>query len=213
VTAAAYLLVEVVSAFLPFLLLRRLSDAHSAAHGVPNREIVVDRGIQVLTSLLSALVYSTVLFLVSRTYLPNALVLHFEGIPTIRPAADAVLLGLDNPLTQAFCLLFGIAARTFIFTPLVTTPRTVEEDQEIAKFDPVGASLGETVAFNLWGFTGQTKVSIKRTALVMLFSAVGTYCRVVGIRGVESFGAILFSSVWVIAAFVTGLLLRFVGSV
>ncbi len=213
-TAGAYLGLDVLSAFLPFLLLRQPSDAHSAAPGVPNREIVTDRGIQILTSLLSGLVYSVVLFLASRTYLPSALVLSFNGIPTIRPAVDAVLLGFGSPTTQVLSLLFGLAARTFIFTPLVTTPRTAQEDQEIADFDPVGATLGETVAFNLWGFTSQTKVSIKRTAIVMLLTAVSTYLQcALGIEGVESYGAVVYASVFVIAAAVTGLSLRYVGSV
>jgi len=206
--------VDVVSAFLPFLLLRKLSGAHSAAQNVTNREIVVDRGIQLLTSLLAGFVYSVVLFLASRTYLPKALVLYFDGIPTIRPAVDAVLFGFGSPITQVLCLLFGIAARTFIFTPVVTTPRTAEEDQEIEEFDPVDATLGQTVAFNLWGFTNQTKVSIKRTAVVMLSTAVTTYLQCAfGIKGVESYGAAVYTSVWVIAALLTGLSLRYVGSV
>ncbi|KAK4456288.1 hypothetical protein QBC34DRAFT_481365 [Podospora aff. communis PSN243] len=213
-TAGGYLAVDVVSAALPFALLRKLSGAHSAAPNVTNREIVVDRGIQVLTSLLAGFVYSVVLLLASRTYLPTTLVLHFEGIPTIRPAADAVLLGFDSPKTQVLSLLFGIAARTFIFTPLVTTPRTAEEEKEIAEFDPVNATLGQTAAFNLWGFTNQTKVSIKRTAVVMLCSAVNSYLQcTLGIQGVDSYGAVVYASVWVIAALVTGLSLRYVGSV
>jgi hypothetical protein len=175
---------------------------------------VVDRGIQVLTSLLAGVVYNVVLFLAFRTYLPNALVLHFEGIPTIRPAAEATLLSYGSPTAQIFCLLFGIAARTFIFTPVVTTPRTAKEEQELAEFDPVTATLGETVAFNLWGFTNQTKVSVKRTAVMMLFTAVNTYLQcTLGIRGIESYGAMVYTGIWVISALVTGLSLRYVGSV
>jgi hypothetical protein len=199
---------------LPFVLLRKLSGAHSAAPNVTHREIIVDRGIQVLTSLLAGFVYSVVLFLASRTYLPSTLVLYFDGIPTILPAVDAVLLGFGSPTTQALCLLFGIAARTFIFTPLVTTPKTAEEEQEIADFDPVGATLGQTVTFNLWGFTNRTKVSIKRTAVVMLSTAVNTYLQcTLGIKGIESYGAVVYASVWVISALVAGLSLRYVGSV
>ncbi|KAK3990640.1 hypothetical protein QBC44DRAFT_216491, partial [Cladorrhinum sp. PSN332] len=210
-TAGAYLVIEVVSTFLPFLLLRRLSSAHSAAPGITNREIIVDRGIQVLTSLHSSLIYSVVLFLASRTFLPNILVLHFNGIPTIKPAADAVLFG--NLTIQVLSLLFGLAARTFIFTPLVATPPT-EQDQENAEFDPASATLGQTVAWNLWGFTSRTKVSIIRTAVAMLFTAVGTYLdTALAIKGVESYGAVVYATVWVISALVTGLSLRYVGSI
>jgi len=212
-TAGAYLGVDVVSAFLPFLLLRRLSGAHSAAPGLPNRDIIVDRGIQALTSAQSALVYSVVLFLASRFLLPNTLVVYFEGIPTIQPAADAAFLGLGSPTTQLLSLLFGLAARTFIFTPLVATPRT-SEDQKNAEFDPVHATLGQTVAWNLWGYTTRTKVSLIRTAVAMLFTAVGTYLdTALAIKGVEPYGAVVYAGVWVTAALVTGLSLRYVGSI
>jgi len=212
-TAGAYLVVEVVSAFLPFLLLRHLSGAHSAAPGVPNGDIVVDRGIQVLTSLLASITYSVVLFLACRTFLPTTLVLGFEGIPTIEPAADAVLLGFGSPATQVLFLLFGLAARTFIFTPTVTTPRTIE-DEKADQFDPATASLGQTVAWNLWGYTTQTKVSILRTAVAMLVSGVSTYLQCWrAINGVESYGAAAYASIWVLAAMVTGLSLRYVGSI
>ncbi|KAK1751752.1 hypothetical protein QBC47DRAFT_390931 [Echria macrotheca] len=211
ITAGAHLGVDVLSSFLPFFLLRQLSGAHSAAPGVTNREIIVDRGIQVLTSVLSGQVYSIILFLASRAFLPDTLVLYFEGIPTVRPATDATVLG--NPTTHVVTLLLGTAARLFIFTPLVATPQTGESERELAKFDPVSATLQETVAYNLWGYTSRTKVSIKRTALAMLFTGVGTYLRCLGIRGAEPYGSIVYASVWTMATLLAGLSLRYVGSV
>ncbi|KAK4106880.1 hypothetical protein N658DRAFT_33914 [Parathielavia hyrcaniae] len=212
-TAGAYLGVDVLSAFLPFLLLRRLSGAHAAAPGIPNRDIVADRGIQVLTSLHATLVYSTTLFLASRYLLPSTLVLHFQGIPTILPAAEAPFLGFGCPTTQLLSLLLGLAARTLIFTPLVATPRTLE-DQKMNEFDPVHATLQQTVAWNLWGFTTRTKVSLTRTAVAMFFTAVGTYLdTTLVIRGVEPYGVAVYASVWVVGALVTGLTLRYVGSI
>jgi len=212
-TAGAYLSVEVVSAFVPFLLFRQLSGAHSAAPGIPNRDIVVDRGIQALTSAQSALVYSVVVFLASRYLLPDVLVLYFEGIPTITPAADAALLGFGNATMQLLSLLFGLAARTFIFTPLVATARTAEDERN-EEFDPVSATLAQTVAWNLWGYTTRTKVSLVRTAVAMLVTAVGTYLdTALALKGVEPYGAAVYAGVWVTAALVTGLSLRYVGSV
>ena len=214
-TAGAYLAVEVASASLPFLLLRGLSGAHSAARGTPNRDIVADRSIQVLTSLQAALAYSVVLFLAGRYLLPTNLVLYFQGIPTIQPAADASFLGFGgDPTSQLLSLVCGLAARSFIFTPLVTTPRSTAEDQKNAAFDPVHATLGQTVKWNLWGYTTATKVSLARTGVAMLFSAVGTYLdTAVGIAGVEPQGAVVYAGVWVAAALVTGLSLRYVGSI
>ena len=205
-TAGAYLAANVVSYFLPFLLLRPLSGAHSAAPGVPNREIVIDRGIQALTSLSSGLVYNVVLFLACRSFLPTTLVLYFNDIPTVEPATGA---GLGRPETVLLSLLFGIAARTFVFTPIVTA-----EEGEVAEFDAERATLGETVRWNLWGYTKRDKVSIVRTGVVVVVTAVGTYLQcALGIRGVEGTGAAVYAGVWAVAALFTGIALRYVGSV
>ncbi|KAH6627835.1 hypothetical protein F5144DRAFT_577038 [Chaetomium tenue] len=214
-TAGAYLAVEVASAALPFLLLRGLSGAHSAARGTPNRDIVADRSIQVLTSLQSAFAYSVVLFLAGRYLLPTTLVLYFQGIPTIQPAAEATFLGLGgDPTSPLLSLVCGLAARSFIFTPLVTTPQGTAEDQKNAAFDPVHATLAQTLAWNLWGYTSRTKVSLARTAVAILFTAVGTYLgTALGITGVEPYGAVVYAGVWVAAALMTGLSLRYVGSI
>ncbi|KAH6850284.1 hypothetical protein B0I37DRAFT_110448 [Chaetomium sp. MPI-CAGE-AT-0009] len=211
-TAGAYLAVEVVSACLPFLLLRRLSDAHSAAPGTFNWYIVADRGILLLTSLQSAIAYTTAVCMVGRLVLPTNLVLYFEGIPTIQPAAKAPFFGLDELPGLPLCLLCGLAARTFIFVPLVTTPET-EEDVKNAEFDPVHATLTKTLVWNMWGYTTRAKVSIVRTAVAMLFTAVGTYLdTALAISGVEPYGAVVYAGVWVSATFVTGLMLHSIGN-
>lgn len=210
-TAGAYLGVDIVSSFLPFLLVRQLSGAHSAAPGVDNREIVADRGIQLLTSLLSGFILNVTLFLASMAFLPTVLVVHFNNIRTIIPAVDAAPA---SPSSLVLSLLFGIAARTFIFTPLLTTPRYEQEEKELAEFDPAAATLGETVVYNIWGFTSRTKVSIKRTGLAMLFTGLGTYFQcALGIQGVESVGAAVYASIFVVATAVTGLILQYVGNV
>lgn len=212
-TAGVYLVANVVSYCLPFLLFRKLSGAHSAAPGTPNREVVIDRGIQVLTSLLAGLIYNVVMFLACRTFLPTTLVLYFVDIPTVEPATDTVLLGFGKrPEVVVLSLLFGLAARTFIFTPLVTTPQTAEDVQS-AEFDPVSATLGQTVSWNLWGYTTQTKVSILRTATAILVTAISTYlqCKLM-IKGVESPGAAIWAGVWGAATMAAGFTLRYVGS-
>ncbi|KAM7202076.1 hypothetical protein V8F20_004530 [Naviculisporaceae sp. PSN 640] len=211
-TTGVYLVANVVSYCLPFLLFRELSGAHSAAPSTPNREIVIDRGIQVLTSLLAGLIYNVVLFLACRTFLPTTLVLYFVDIPTVVPATDAVLLDFGKrPEMVVLSLLFGLAARTFIFTPLVATPQTTEDVQS-AEFGPVSATLGQTVAWNLWGYTTQTKVSILRTAAAMLVTAASTYLQcTLTIKGVESPGAAIWAGVWGAATMATGLSLRYVG--
>mgnify|MGYP001332464391 FL=1 len=205
-------MVDIFSTSLPFYLLRRVSGAHSAAPGTPNREIVTDKTILALTSLQAALIYSVVLYLATRYFLPQTLVLYFTGIQTVRPKAEDMFLGLGSPMVQVLSLLFGLAARTFIFSPTVTTPRT-EEDEKNEEFDPVNATLRETVKWNLWGYTTQTKVSLKRTATAMLVTGLGTVLETgLVLKGVEPYGAVVYAGVWVAAACVTGLGLRYVGS-
>ncbi|KAK4202742.1 hypothetical protein QBC40DRAFT_321130 [Triangularia verruculosa] len=209
VTAGAYLGVEVVSAALPFLLLRRLDDK-------TNSEIIADRSIQVLTSLQAGLVYSVVLFLAGRTFLSDVFVLHFEGIPTIKPAVEpaGIFAGKKGLATGLLGLLMGLAARRFIFAPVVTAPEGTVKDEENERFDPASASLGETIKWNLWGWKDKTKVSVVRTGVAVVATAVGTYLdTALGIKGVDGTGAGVYAGVWGLAVVLTGWVLTYVGSI
>lgn len=211
-TAIAGLSVDVIACFLPFLLLRPLSGAHKASSSTPNREIIVDRQIGILSTLLAGFIYNVVLFLSYKTYLPTALVLHFEGIPTVEPANVGTAMYM-SPLATALALVSGLAARSFIFTPVAATGRT-EQDKRAAAFDPVEAGLGETLWWNVWGYTTQTKVGVLRTAVAMAVTGVNTWLScAMTISGVEGAGAVAYASVWVVAAFFTGLGLAIVGEV
>lgn len=204
-TALAGLSVDVIASFVPFLLLRPLSSAHRAAPSTPNREIIADRLISVLSTLLATFIYGVVLFLSYKIYLRPALVLHFEGIHTVQPAQTGLMI------LTALALVSGIAARSFIFTPLTATGRT-EQDEKAARFDPVEASLGETLWWNIWGYTTQTKVGIARTVVLMAVTGVNTYLQcALTVSGVESAGALAYASVWTLAGFFTGVGLGFVG--
>lgn len=211
-TAIAGLSIDVAASFLPFLMLRSLSSAHKATESVPNREIITDRSIQAMTSVFAGVIYNVTLFLACHTYLPGALVLYFEGIPTIEPAANANNL-LVSPLAAGLALASGLAARTFIFTPVAGTGKTAEDDK-LAQFDAVEASLGQTIWWNIWGYTSQSKVGIVRTAVLMLVTGINTYLQLVmTVNGIEGTGAAIYASVWVLAAFFTGLGLGLVGEV
>ncbi len=178
---------------------------------MPNREIVADRPIQAYTTLLAGVIYSVTLTAAYKTFLPKVLVLYFEGIPSVEPAYSATTYLFASVPAALLSLLFGLAARTFIFAPFATTGRT-PEDAHIGEFDPVSATLRETVWWNLWGYTTQAKVAIARTAVVMLVTAVQTYLQcVLVVPGIESYGAAAYTSIWVAAAFLTGLGLGVVG--
>lgn len=209
-TAIAGLSVDVIASFVPFLLLRPLSGAHKASSSTPNREIIVDRQIGVLSTLLAGFIYNVVLFLSYKTYLPSALVLHFVGIPTVEPANNAAAIYV-SPLATALALISGLAARSFLFTPVAATGRT-EQDEKTARFDPVEAGLGETLWWNIWGYTTQTKVGILRTLVVMTITGINTWLScTMTLSGVESIGAAVYASVWVVAAFFTGVGLSMLG--
>ena len=83
---------------------------------------------------------------------------------------------------------------------------------KVHDFDPVEATLGETVWWNMWGYTAKTKVAILRTAMVMLETGVNTYLAcTMTIYGIGATGAIAYAGVFVASAFFSGLGLGFVG--
>ncbi len=167
----------------------------------------MDRSIQGFTTLLAGVVYSTTLFVACKLFLPSILVLYFAGIPSVQPAADATLLG--SVPTETLGLLFGLAARVFIFTPVAATGST-EDDRELAGFNPETATLGQTLYWNLWGYTTKSKVAIQRTAVAMLVTGVQTFLQCQGLKGVESFGAAAYATVWVAGNMLTGHSLAYV---
>ncbi len=142
------------------------------------------------------------------TYLPTYLVLYFADLPSLVRAHESSYVDL-LPVT----LVLGFAARVFIFTPAEATGRT-PADAENEAFDPVKASLRETVRWNFLGWSSQTKVAMQRTVLIMLVTGVNTFLRTwLTIVGVEIAGATAWSSVWVLATAITGLALTAVGGV
>lgn len=167
---------------------------------------MTDRSITLLTTLLAGAIYSVTLFFAYATYLPSYLVVYFASLPSIASAHEATYVGL-LPVT----LVLGFAACAFVFTPAEATPTPAKGDAE--KFDPANASLKETVRWNFWGWTPPTKVIIQRTALLMLVTGLNTFLQTrFTVEGVETPGAAAWSSVWVLAAAVTGLALGAVGS-
>jgi hypothetical protein len=205
------LLINISTTYIPFRLLRPLSPAHAASASrksgaVANEDIVTDFSIHASTTFLAASIYSVVLYASYVTYLPTYLVTYFSDLPSIAAAHSATPISL-LPLT----LLLGLAAKTFIFTPAVAAApaRTAG-----APFNPVTATLGETFLYNLWGYSAQGKVVIKRTLTAMVVSGVNTFAlAVVTVRGVEATGAVAYAAAWVASAGITGAVLGLVGAV
>lgn len=198
------LVVDVVSAAVPFALMRPLSEIHRPGKG-GNRELI-DLPMQLYTAALSTGIYTVILALSLRLVLPRILVVYFSGLPSVEPAYSATYTAV-LPVTG----VLGAAASLFIFAPFATTGKS-KEDDKLGKFDPVDATLGQTVRWNLWGYTAKTKVVIRRTAVAAFVTGVNTYLAcTMTISGIESTGAVAYAAVWVVAALSTGLGLGLVG--
>ncbi|RYP83235.1 hypothetical protein DL769_001431 [Monosporascus sp. CRB-8-3] len=203
------LAIETLATYLPFRLLRPLSAAHATPSQAPNAEIVADRPIALLTTLLAGAIYSVTLFCAYATYLPTYLVMYFADLPSLVAAHESTWVGL-LPATLAL----GVAARVFVFTPAEATTPTSRQREQLEKFDPAAAGLAETLRWNVWGWSAPTKVVIRRTTLLVLLTGVNAFLGArYGVRGVETPGAIAWASVWVAAAALTGGALGAVGSV
>lgn len=194
------LVIDSLSSYIPFRLLRPLSPAHSA---VPSDDIVTSASIQAYTAILAALIYSVTLFSAYTVYLPVYFVTYFANIHTIAAAHSASLITLF-PIS----LVLGLGAKSFIFTPAAVVP------SRGMVFNPETATLGETVWYNVWGYSKRTKTVITRTVTLMLVSGVNTFVQTfVTTEGVEARGALGYSAVWVVAGGVTGVALGIVGAV
>ncbi|KAK7941191.1 uncharacterized protein PG986_013578 [Apiospora aurea] len=198
--------IETLSTYLPFRLLRSLSPMHADPSKVHNAELLTDKPIALLTSLLSGAIFTISLFAAYATYLPGFMVVYLNNLPSITAAHEVYYLNL-LPVT----LPLGFAATSFIFTPA-----EAEEEPKVPEsetFDPTEASLKETVWWNLWGWSNRTKMVMKRTALLMAMTGVNTTLQTaLTVEGAEVPGALAWSSVWVVASAFTGVALGAVGS-
>lgn len=203
-TALGALIVDVLSTVVPFHLVRPLTETDEPA-GKATRDII-DIPMQLLTSILSTGIYTVTLVLSLRFLMPRILVVYFKAIPSLEPAYTASYTEVI-PVT----ILFGLAASIFIFAPFATTGRA-KEDAKIEQFDPVSATLGQTVWWNFWGYTAKTKVVIRRTLAAVLLSGVSTYLGCTKTMfGIESTGAIAYAGLWAVATLFVGFGLGLVG--
>ncbi|KAG4030523.1 hypothetical protein MFRU_012g02550 [Monilinia fructicola] len=200
------LLIDTLTTYIPFRLLRPLSAAHADSPSAPNRDITSDLPVQIITTLLAASIYSVTLYGSYVTFMPYFLATYFEGIPSLAAAYSATPTSL-LPAT----LLLGLATRSFIFTPATATKPS---DSKAPPFDPETATLEETIWYNLWGWSKKTKIVITRTATLMAVTGVNTFVQTyLTVEGVEALGAVAYSGVWVVAAGICGGVLGFVGAV
>ena len=210
-TVLSCLIIDVLSTYIPFALLRDISASHrlSAPKGaVSNRTLVNDGQLRLLTSFLAATIYSVVVFSTFSSWLPVHLAIYFEGIRDLSSAHSASFIWL-----AASFIPIGFAAQEFVFRPALGSKPSAY-DQKIASFNPEIASLTETLEYNFWGYSARTRTLIKRTLALVAVSGLHTWMQTyVAIEGVEGYGAAGWSGVWVAAAIVTGGAFWLVGDV
>lgn len=211
------LVIDVTTIAVPFALLRGITHARDkSSPKTPNQVVAQDVGIQWLTGLFGAAIYTFVVYGSFYTWLPAYMVVHFDGLKSVAKAHDSALL-----LLFALFGPVGYAATQFIFVPAVgsagnpgiTDPKL---KPELAPFDPETASLGQTVAYNLGlkqsGFTRRAEILTKRTVTLVTCSFLNTFVRsFVTIEGTELVGALGWASVWATGAALVGAALSWVG--
>lgn len=211
ITIITCLAVDSITAYIPLSLLRNPLPTHrrKALRGsVADRVVVNDLPARLLVSLLAAAIYGLAVLGSFASWLPVYLVIHFNGIRDISAAHNANL-----PLLISLFLPIGAAAGEFLFRASQGT-KPDSHDVQTASFNPETATLSQTIAYNLWGFSARTRALIRRTAIVVVITGLHTWLQTyVAIEGVEAYGAAGWSAVWSSAAALTGLVFWWVGNV
>lgn len=216
VAALIPLFIDVSTIAIPFALLRGMNQARdSSIPKTPNQIVAQDTGIQWLTAVLGASLYAVIIYGSFYTWLPQYMVVHFDGLRSVQKAHDAglvLLLALLGPV--------GYATTQFVFVPAIgsaanpglTDPKIHAEK---VPFNPESATFGETLAWNLGleGFSRRAEILAKRTCILAASSFINTFVRTyVVIEGTELAGAVGWASVWSVAAALTGLAFSWVGN-
>ncbi len=210
-TSAYCIAIDTLAAYVPFYSLKVSSSIHSikTPKGVAaNRSVINDVYVQVYTSLLAAGIYTVVVFGSYGLWLPVFLETHFDGLRDISAAHSQ-----NFPWLILSFLPTGFAAKVFLFTPAIAA-KADKYDKKMAAFNPETATLGETLVYNLWGYSHRARTLIKRTATLLAVGAAHTIIQTYGsLEGAEFLGAAGWSSVWGLAATLTCVAFLWVGDV
>lgn len=203
--------IDVLSTYLPFTLLRDSSPIHQlevSKGEVANRSILNDLPIKLYTSILAAAIYGLVVYGSFRGWLPEYLIVHFEGLKDLSGAHEAAL-----PFVILGFTLCGYAAQSFLFMPALGA-KPDAHDLQMAEFDPETATLAQTIWYNVWGHSKRSRTLITRTATLAFASAMQTGLRTyITVEGVELAGAAGWSAMWASAAILVGGVFWWVGDV
>lgn len=201
---------------LPYFFLRPISPSHTPnsapKSSLRNRPILTDPYTTIATSLLATAIFAVLLEASFATFLPEWLVVHFEGLRTVESAHRGasglpVLLGALTPA--------GVAVLEFLFAPSTAAPDATASavTSSPAPFNPSTATLWQHVHYNAWGwYSSRQKELIRRTALLAgLMFAETLLASWATVAGVELLGAVGYAGIWALGALVTGGVLDWVG--
>lgn len=209
-TCALTLSFDVISAFLPFYLLRSRIPSHNAKApkgAVANRSIVENVTIGLLTTVLASTVYSVILFTSYKSWLLEYLVVNFDGVRSFTIAHDTMI-----PTLVLTFFPLGWTAKILLFAPSVGATKNLG-DIASESFNPSEAGLGAHLKWNLWGWNKGTRVMAKRTLVLATGVFFATWIKTwKSLEGSEMWGSIGWAALWAGASVVNGIVLRWVGS-
>ena len=210
-TSIISLTADYASIFFPSYLLRARDPIHNPdapRAAVPNRNIINDFTTMLGASIFAAGIYSIVLLISYRTFLPSFLVIHFDGLRTVAQAHNSQI-----PSLVLSSIPIGYAVSDFILWHYISVQPNTGDAVQTA-FNPATATLSETFFYNVWGYSKRTRVLLSRTLTLAVLTGLNTWFRTwTSLEGAESVGAAGWAGVWTVATIIVGAVFSWVGNV
>lgn len=202
--------IDLFSLAFPVYLVRPLNyhnNLRTATTPGTTKELAVDKTIQLYMTVFAASIYTLIVYLSLRSWLPVYMLNHFDEIPSLERVHNAVF-----PLVLVASIPIGTAAKDFLFTTSIVYARASAADRK--QFDPRTASLTDTLMWNVGvgQYSTREAVLIRRTILLVVFSSAHAFVKIFGtVEGATWYGAAGWSALWSIAAMATGYGFLYIG--
>lgn len=193
-TVAAFMNIEVISIAFPTMLLRPASALHNSKVSLRNRFLLDSFQVQTSAAMLSVGVYVVVLWIALKTGILNLFLISHFDLPTLEDAHAETAVSL---VTKLFTT--GLAARTFLLNPSIGAQTRSGAATPAQPFDPVTATLPETLKHNFWFWDKRTKTLIRQTVVLSAFLLANTVQRTLTLKGSDFLGAVGYSGPWILA--------------
>jgi hypothetical protein len=193
-TVLALVTIEVTAIAVPTFLLRPRSAVNDPNVPLRSRYLLNSTQVSITNVLLATGVYVVVLFSTFRTdQFRSFLVTHLD-VRTLEGAYAETIFTLISKLIAA-----GLATKTFLLNPSLGASPNPGDATPVEIFDPLTATLPQTVKHNVWFFNRRTRTLIQQTTIASLFLFVNTVQRSMSLNGTTFVGAAGYASIWVMA--------------